>query len=445
MSGNAKPSETAKAETFNSESAKATAGDAKIEVGAGDRAHIDDIWNFDDLGDESGQRATTDIESSPRTAEEKTQIEKEIKQSDLLKEELDGEEGDEEVETEDEAETEEVETDEDSKDDEKGEEEGDASDKEGQGEPKLLEVTVDGKVTKVPENGIIKVKVNGKLQDVNLKELSENYSGKQHWQKKYNELDLEKKVVSKEKAEFQEDKQKVQGLIDSFYTRAEKNDYQGALAVLAEAGGMDPIQFIKSFNGNIIKSYEQWEKLSQDQRKQVQLQMENNFLESQRGYNKEQETKRQVQAEIQERVKKVVEATGASKEDLGKIYEEEYQKGNQNLTVEEIGNIYIGRQLNSKVSEIVSDVNPDLNEQESSALIQQLVKVIEVNPDFSEKDLKDILKERFAVKDKRKKKSKAKTVSAKIRKGQSIKAKTKQETKSREPSTALTFDDLDLI
>jgi len=59
-----------------------------IKVAPGDSSQIEEIWDFDALGDESGRPNQDVIDSSPRTAHDKIQAEQLIKQSDALKEEL---------------------------------------------------------------------------------------------------------------------------------------------------------------------------------------------------------------------------------------------------------------------------------------------------------------------------------------------------------------------
>jgi hypothetical protein len=58
---------------------------------------------------------------------------------------------------------------------------------------KLLEFLVDGKSVKIPETAPIEVKVDGKVEKISIAELKKNYSGKVVYDKKFQELDVEKR------------------------------------------------------------------------------------------------------------------------------------------------------------------------------------------------------------------------------------------------------------
>jgi len=232
-------------------------------------------------------------------------------------------------------------------------------------------------------DAVVPHKVDGKEVEVTVEELLNNYAGKQAWDTKFNELELQRRSFSKDKAQ-------VQDLVTRFYDKANSNDPLGAIAVVAEASGVDPAKFLREFRGNIFKMIQEHGKKDAQELKLLEYQENEKTYEQIAKDRAERQTHTQKQAKINAEVQKVVDSTGATREQLYTIYEELKNQGHNDLTPERLGYEYVTRQRESKVVGILQSVDPNLDNETFKKVGSYLYKQAELNPDFSDSDLQDI-------------------------------------------------------
>jgi hypothetical protein len=114
---------------------------------------------------------------------------------------------------------------EDSSDDEEKDEIEEDAEKPEEPESKLIKAKKGDKEFSVPEDAVVPVKVNGKITQVPIKDLAADYSGRTEIQKRFTQLDNERKTYEKER--------------DSFVTH--KNEISAHLQLMAT---LEPDEFI---------------------------------------------------------------------------------------------------------------------------------------------------------------------------------------------------------
>lgn len=136
--------------------------------------------------------------------------------------------------------------------------EDDAEDEEGDGEPtiitgendlpedkkggKLRIRMADGDLYNIDSQSTMPVKIDGKVEEVPVQELINNYSGKTAWDKKFTEIGKEKKTLEFEKSEIQNQKNILTDHVNKALTPLKdpsKNPLD-SLLYLVEMSGEDP-------------------------------------------------------------------------------------------------------------------------------------------------------------------------------------------------------------
>ena len=138
----------------------------------------------------------------------------------------------------DEEEEEESEEEEDIKVAKKEEEESEESDK-----PKSkLRMRMGDELFNVESDATFKVKIDGKLEDVGVQELINNYSGKTAWDKKFTEIGKEKKILESEKVHLTSQKNNLIEHVNKALGPIKDKDANplDSLLYLVEMSGEDP-------------------------------------------------------------------------------------------------------------------------------------------------------------------------------------------------------------
>ena len=206
----------------------------------------DEFATFDNFSEDEvvDTQSDDDWSKEPEKEEVKDDL-KVIKDSQLdhegkvIKEDKKKEEKEEESEEEDE---EEEKSEEESEEEEEKEEKEEKKEEKPKTDSKKLRMRMGDELFNVNSDATFKVKVDGELQDVNIQELINNYSGKTAWDKKFTELGKEKKSLEKEIQMFTAKQQKMESLVKEIISPLEDSDKNpmDSLLYLVEMSGKDP-------------------------------------------------------------------------------------------------------------------------------------------------------------------------------------------------------------
>lgn len=146
--------------------------------------------------------------------------------------------------------------------------------KEGDTDLKALRKTIKAKLAdsefELDEEASIPVKINGKEEFVQIKDLMGNYSGKVAWDKKFSEIDQTRKSVAAQELKLRE----MADLVKSVYEEQDPNIKMFRMSQLA---GVDPVQFREKFFNENISLLEKYYSMSEDERKADALAYEANI------------------------------------------------------------------------------------------------------------------------------------------------------------------------
>jgi len=296
-------------------------------------------------------------------------------------------------------------------------------------ELKMLKAMRGEQEYEIPEDAGFTIKIDGEEVVVPLAELRNNYSGKTAWDKKFSELDNERK-------EYMADRGQVERYVTEFAALAKGDNKLEALEYLAQLSGQDPLQFRRDVENQMFEKFSSRQNLSEAEIRNLQLQEENNFLLRQ----KESETQRQHQSqarrEAEMRLNSIQETHGLSNEDLSEMYHEIVNSSNEplndNQIFERMEHKAVDNMAYRGAEYLIGKVNEELINESNLEAVKSLITE---NPDFTEEDFTDILTEAFGST------TKTKKVSSKAK--AAAKSKTTKQTKiSKEAKEYASFDDL---
>lgn len=270
----------------------------------------------------------------------------------------------------------------------------------------------------------LKHKVDGKEVEWTLLELLNDKSGQTAWDKKFQELSLEKNSFKKER-------EIVERYISGFQEAAKKGDAMGALEYLVHAAGISPLEFKKSLRNQVMPDFEKWQQLSEEQRKFKELEEENNYFKNQRESESQKVKDQESQKELNSKLKVAQEAHGFSDKDLVEAYDvlaEHYKPEQVNLDL--ITSYMKERNAVNKAEELIGKVDTELNQNEK--VLDSITDLV-LSGRHSDEELVEIIQGSFAKKSS-KKKSESKSSPAIVDKKIEINNNIKQ---------ALSFADLD--
>lgn len=119
------------------------------------------------------------------------------------------------------------------------------------------------------EESLVPVKINGREEMVQLKDILGNYSGKVAWDKKFSEVDQTRKSVAAQELKLRE----VSDLIKEVYAEQDPNMKMYRMSQIA---GIDPVEFRTKFFNENIQLLEKFYSMSEDERRADALSYEAN-------------------------------------------------------------------------------------------------------------------------------------------------------------------------
>lgn len=119
------------------------------------------------------------------------------------------------------------------------------------------------------EEAVVPVKINGKEELVPIRDLLNNFSGKVAWDKKFSELDQNRKTIQAQETKIKE----MANLIKQVYSEQDPNV---KMYKMAQFAGMDPMEFREKYFAENISLLEKYYSMTEDERKADALAYEAN-------------------------------------------------------------------------------------------------------------------------------------------------------------------------
>lgn len=296
------------------------------------------------------------------------------------------------------------------------------------GKPKVIKMKNGDADLDVPANAKITVKIGGKDETFDLQEVVNEFSGKTHWNRKWQELDTEKKTFHAERTELQSG-------IDTLYDLAvTKNQPMDAIALLAEMLGGDGVKTVQDLQAKMMGEFEALAKLTPEQKAAKQEKDRADLLERKLNNRKAADAKKSSTEAIAKRVDAIKQKHGISDERFNELYEQLGKTTKaEDLTPEFIGMVHERWVQMDQVDEVITEMTPENPEAVRALLLGEWKK----DPTLTKEQIAEIGRQVFGGK---KSKSSLKEKMAKNNGGSSATSVSKTAGKKSE---ALTFDDLE--
>lgn len=282
----------------------------------------------------------------------------------------------------------------------------------------------------IPAEAILKHKVDGEDVDVTVQDLLNNYAGKVPYDKRFQELDNDKR-------NFRLEKNEIQNYIETFNKKFEEGGTLDAMIYLAELGGKDPLEVRRQFRADAVKMAEQFSQLDENQRVILEKNEENEFLQQRLETDKSNRETELQNAQTLKEIRELQQTHDLNDEAILKMNDELIEAGiPPEQVTPKLMQQYLQEESAYKQAEAVLG-QIDANLLQDNDAVETLKKVAIENSEFTEEDLLDIAKAAYGIKDKK--------VSKKVK---AAAEKTQQEKEASKPtikkkSGPLFFSDLD--
>ena len=235
------------------------------------------------------------------------------------------------------------------------------------------------------EPELIEVKIDGEVEKVSLDDLKSNYSGKVAYDKKFQELDNERK-------EYKAEVEAIDGYVNKFASIAQKGDTVGAMQYLSEFAGMSPVDvkegLIKQLTPEILRRMDLDEEQLNFELNKEKVDYEKEKLKS----DNEKFSKEQANLALEREILKTQEAYSISREQFNQYYSEldELLEPHENLTVEMVGQYAVEVQLDNRAVSILSEFEDKV--EATDEVIGNLVTYLKANESLSDSQVKEVIK-----------------------------------------------------
>ncbi len=235
-----------------------------------------------------------------------------------------------------------------------------------------------GKEYKLPADSKFTHKADGKDVEISLQELLNDHSGKTSWDKKYSELD-------KERQSYKKELDQVNKYLNEFASKA-KTDRIGAFEYLAEAAGMDPLEFRRAIRKDLLSANKNYLEMDDNTRNAFELKEENDYFRSRRELETKKRTDEQAHKEFDARIQSTKQSHGISDDRLQELVTDLKQYGGlDNPSLDDVVNLHVAYNRQDRAIDILRRTDPELLKDDNK--ISTLESLISGNSKLSDEDL----------------------------------------------------------
>lgn len=259
----------------------------------------------------------------------------------------------------------------DEKVEEKAEESGDKSD------------AID--ISKLSDDQKIKVKVDGEEQEITLKEYKNGISGQKAIQKRFNEVDNERKSL-------QAEIDNINKYVAELGNTMKNVSMVEGLNKIAELNGIAPHQVEQALIKELLPRIQELQGMDEQQRELQYKQKELEYKEKQLESESNLSAQKQAQAELQSNISRAREAHAISDDEWNDAFKylDKNLDPSEEITIDLVSQKVLFDRAGAKTQEVLKsfDNGKYLQDQEINRTLHEIILD---NPDFDDQDLKDIL------------------------------------------------------
>jgi hypothetical protein len=242
------------------------------------------------------------------------------------------------------------------------------------GVPKSFKFKAGDKEFDLPAEAQLTFPIDGKPASVSIADLQKNYSGKVVWEKRFQELDADKKTFTKEKVKYESDLKTTDEAIGKLVTLSQQGKPRAAIEYLYEVLGGDPRAGWKQMKESVKAELEKYKDMSPEQIQAIEAQEEADFYKGRDSDRAKMDAKQKDHEAVQQRVTQVLDKTKMTQKEFSELADELRSFASQGklkaeeITPELIGEYYTGIQREEKISSFLDKISPNI-ENKSKALL----------------------------------------------------------------------------
>lgn len=235
----------------------------------------------------------------------------------------------------------------------------------------------------VPEDATVKVKVKGRNEFVTVKELAEQFSGKQAWGEKIQEVSRKEKMAHQfyektkaEQAEVAGHMQKIAGMLDN------GTDPLSALLYLVDLSGHNVHDYTKRVYDHMSKTSEELSQMDEVERELYWHRRELSYLKNNQAAKDADAKSAQAQRERAQRINGLRESQGVSEEQYVQAHQDLARLGysKEQMTPEAVVRYAAFKPHLDRADEICAGYADDLSDREMDSLVEVVAQALQRNP-----------------------------------------------------------------
>lgn len=246
------------------------------------------------------------------------------------------------------------------------------------------------------KNYEVPVVIDGEEVKVPIQELINNYSGKQAWDKRFNEL-------SKARKEFEEEMNEVDGYLNQFAEYFEKGDVYKAMEQFASFANVPAYEMKHRMLAAFKDEFVRIAQMGPEKYNEEYLKAENEYLKQKEAQSQEKLRSEQAQRELIQKVEAIRNQYGISAEEYEAASAFLQERLSQDkdlakkfpLTPENIAGYVLRYNADLNTQSILKEVDASLLD--NNALIDTLTDISISNPQLTREDLKSMLVEQLQI------------------------------------------------
>jgi cell division protein FtsB len=242
----------------------------------------------------------------------------------------------------------------------------------------------------------VEVKIDGKLEKISLKDLKNNYSGKVAYDRKFTELDKQNKQVTQERTKLQQEINQVNQYVNTFAEKMRNRDAVGAMSYLAEFSGMSPAAIKQTLINQLIPEINRQAGLTEAERDLELTKEEIAFQKAQQQRELQKLQQENSQKSLELANTKARSEHGISMNEWDEAFEflDTHVEKGKAITRKDVVDYALWKRADDRASTVLQTYDSGKYLQDKTVR-DTLTKIASENPDFSQQDLDDVLKEAF--------------------------------------------------
>lgn len=276
---------------------------------------------------------------------------------------------------------------------------------EGEEKPKgkTIKAFQDNKKIEIPQDAMLKVKVDGKWEKVSVGDLRDNYSGQKAWDEKFSEVNEKEKTLTAKERELQE----VQGYIKNQMTEVKDSVSQAlqdngnpmdAMSKMIDLLGVDSYDFNKALFDHMSEELVTLNQMDEYEQKAYWLEKRNEHLSKKHETFESNLKQTQAQEERIAQIDQMRQAHGVSESDFVSAFNELSNNGEHEVETQKVMEWAASKPFIIDSEELLTPYEDQLSDDELDQMTAKVANAMKVQG-FTKEEMTTWLAEYYEVED----------------------------------------------